>query len=82
MGRIYRFIDERLNLSPLIREITDHPVPDHVNPLKNPTAFIYCFGGISFFLLAIQVLTGMFLMLYYVPSPEHAYASVTYIQTS
>jgi menaquinol-cytochrome c reductase cytochrome b subunit len=80
VGKIYQFIDQRLNLTPLWKEIADHPVPDHANPLKAPSAFIYCFGGISFFIILLQVLTGMFLMLYYSPSPEHAYASVSYIK--
>ncbi|MDR2825598.1 MAG: cytochrome b N-terminal domain-containing protein [Deltaproteobacteria bacterium] len=80
MNRIYKFLDERLNLSPLVKDIADHPVPDHANPLKTPSAFMYCFGGIAFFIILLQVLTGVFLMLYYVPSPDHAYASVSYIQ--
>jgi menaquinol-cytochrome c reductase cytochrome b subunit len=80
VGRIYRFLDERLNLSPLIREIADHPVPDHANPLRNLSAFMYCFGGLCCVILMLQVLTGVFLMLYYVPSTDEAYASVTYIQ--
>jgi menaquinol-cytochrome c reductase cytochrome b subunit len=80
VGKIYQFIDKRLNITPLLKEVADHPVPDHANPLKTRSAFIYCFGGISFFILLLQVLTGMFLMLYYVPSPDHAYASVTYIK--
>jgi menaquinol-cytochrome c reductase cytochrome b subunit len=77
---LYKFIDDRLNLSPLIRGIADHEVPDHANPSKHLSAFIYCFGGIAFFIILLQALTGVFLMLYYVPSPEDAYASVNYIQ--
>ena len=81
MGRIYQFIDERLNITPLLKNLADHPVPDHANPLKTRWAFIYCFGGICFFILLLQLLTGVFLMLYYVPSPDHAYASVSYIRS-
>jgi menaquinol-cytochrome c reductase cytochrome b subunit len=77
---MYRFLDERLNLSPLFAGIADREVPDHANPLKTPLALIYCFGGITFFIILLQALTGVFLMLYYVPSPEEAYASVNYIQ--
>jgi menaquinol-cytochrome c reductase cytochrome b subunit len=80
VNRIYKFLDERLNLSPLVKDIAEHPVPDHANPLKTPSALMYCFGGIAFFIILLQVLTGVFLMLYYVPSPDHAYASVSYIQ--
>jgi len=80
MDKIYQFIDRRLNLAPLLKEIAEHPVPDHANPVKTRSAFIYCLGGISFFIILLQVLTGMFLMLYYSPSPDHAYASVNYIR--
>lgn len=80
MGKIYKFIDERLNLSPLLQELADRPVPEHANPLKHPSAFMYCFGGVAFLIILIQVLTGMFLMLYYVPAPDHAYDSVAFIQ--
>ncbi|MDR2503190.1 MAG: cytochrome b N-terminal domain-containing protein [Deltaproteobacteria bacterium] len=80
MSKIWLFIDRRLNLSPLLREMADHRIPDHANPLKKASAFMYCFGGISFLILLLQLLTGMFLMLYYVPSPDHAYASVSYIK--
>jgi menaquinol-cytochrome c reductase cytochrome b subunit len=77
---MYKFLDDRLELGPLLGGIADHPVPDHANPLKTPSALIYCFGGIAFFILLIQALTGAFLMFYYVSSPDHAYESVKYIQ--
>lgn len=80
MSKLRLFIDKRLNLSPLLKEMAERRIPDHANPLKTPKAFIYCFGGISFLIILLQLLTGMFLMLYYVPSPDHAYASVTYIR--
>lgn len=41
--------------------------------------YYYCFGGITFFLFLIQVITGVILTIYYVPSTEKAYASVYYI---
>ena len=80
MGLIYQFVDRRLNLTPLIKEIADKPVPDHANPFKTGSAYIYCLGGISLIVILLQILTGMFLMLYYSPSPDHAYASVNYIK--
>jgi menaquinol-cytochrome c reductase cytochrome b subunit len=80
VGKIYQFIDTRLNITPLLKKLADHPVPDHANPAKTRWAFIYCFGGIAFFILLLQALTGIFLMLYYVPSPDHAYASTLYIK--
>ncbi|NJD01921.1 MAG: DUF4405 domain-containing protein [Ruminiclostridium sp.] len=69
---IYNWLDKRLDIRPGIEKVTKHPVPVWVN-------WLYCFGGITFFLFVLQVITGMFLMLYYVPSPDHAYDSVQYI---
>ncbi len=40
---------------------------------------LYCLGGITLFLLLIQVITGALLALYYVPKPDHAYDSVVFI---
>lgn len=79
-GKLYEFVDERLNVTPILKEIADHPVPDHANPLKTPCAFKYCLGGMAFLTILVQIVTGIFLMLYYVPSPDHAYDSVAYIK--
>lgn len=80
MGRIYEFLDQRLNLTPVLRSLADHPVPDHANPVKSMSGFLYCFGGLAFLVILLQIVTGIFLMAYYVPSPDHAYDSVVYIQ--
>lgn len=74
MGRrFFNWLDERLNLRPLVDSLVNHPVPPFVN-------FWHCFGGLTFAVIALQVLTGMFLLIYYVPSPDHAYASVRFIE--
>jgi quinol-cytochrome oxidoreductase complex cytochrome b subunit len=39
----------------------------------------YTLGSATLFTLIIQVVTGILLTLYYVPEPQQAYASVTYI---
>jgi len=77
---IYNWVDERLNITPLWRDIADHEVPEHVNPAHHFSAFVYCFGGITFFITVIQVLSGMFLTMYYVPDIINAHASVKYLQ--
>lgn len=74
MGRrIFKWLDERLNLSPLVDSIVNHPVPSFVN-------FWHCFGGLTFTVIVLQVISGMFLLLYYSPSPDHAYASIQFIE--
>lgn len=77
---IYNWIDERLDITPLWRDVADHEVPEHVNPAHHFSAFVYCFGGLTFFVTVIQVLSGMFLTMYYVPDIVNAHASVNYLQ--
>lgn len=79
LKRTYDAIDKRLTINGTVRDFLGRPVPEHANPLKHPSAFVYCFGGITAFLILIMFLTGLFLVIYYVPSPDHAYDSVEYI---
>lgn len=67
------WLDERLNLAPLIRHLLDEPIP-------GGASWIYVFGSVTLFLFVNQVITGMFLALYYAPTPDSAYASVRFIQ--
>ena len=77
--KIYAWLDERLAVTPLWRDIADHDVPPHVNPAKKMSAFVYCFGGLTFLALATQFISGMFLALYYTPDIKNAWYSVNYI---
>lgn len=77
---IYDWVDERIDVTPLWRDVADHEVPEHVNPAHHFSAFIYCFGGLTFFVVVIQILSGMFLAMNYVPDIVNAHASVQYLQ--
>src|SRR5690625_283236 len=79
--KIYDWLDERVDITPIWRDIADHEVPEHVNPAYHFSAFVYCFGGLTFFVLVIQILSGMFLTMFYVPDIENAWQSVYYLQT-
>ncbi len=79
-NKIYDWVDERLDITPIWRDIADHEVPEHVNPAHHFSAFIYCFGGLTFFVTVIQILSGMFLTMYYTPDVENAWKSVYYFQ--
>lgn len=48
---------------------------------KHATNPIYCLGGLTFVAFIIQVITGIYLSFYYVPSVDHAYLSIQYINT-
>ncbi|MFQ5846543.1 MAG: cytochrome b N-terminal domain-containing protein [Candidatus Methylomirabilales bacterium] len=44
------------------------------------TTWWHTLGSAALFLIFLQTITGFFLAFYYVPSPEHAYDSLIYIQ--
>lgn len=69
--RVLTWLDERLGLTSIYHTVFDRKVPK-VN-------WWYTLGSASLFLFALQVVTGMFLTVYYVPSPDHAYDSIQYI---
>jgi ubiquinol-cytochrome c reductase cytochrome b subunit len=48
-------------------------------PLPGGTGWWFVTGSVLMFLLAVQLLTGIVLTMYYVPAPEHAYDSVRFI---
>ncbi|MCX7568656.1 cytochrome b6 [Tumebacillus sp. DT12] len=79
LKKTYDWIDERLNITPIWRDFADHDVPAHVNPANKMSAFVYCFGGLTFLIIVTQILSGMFLAMYYVPDIVNAYRSVQYI---
>ncbi|MBI4216665.1 MAG: cytochrome b N-terminal domain-containing protein [Chloroflexi bacterium] len=79
LNRFYNFLDERYRVTPLLRDIADHQVPDHANPTRDMRAFVYCLGGISFMVAILLFTTGVLLAVYYVPAPERAYDSIQYI---
>jgi ubiquinol-cytochrome c reductase cytochrome b subunit len=72
MRRIGRWIDERLNVSPLVTKFLDRPVPGNIG-------WFHTLGSATLFLVVVQIVTGIALSLSYVPSPDHAYQSVLYI---
>ena len=73
--QLYDWLDERTGIREITREALDEPI-------RGGARWAYIFGSILLFLFALQVVTGIFLTLYYVPSADHAHASVAYIQKS
>jgi menaquinol-cytochrome c reductase cytochrome b subunit len=77
---VVTWLDERYPFTKAVDEALYQRVPNFAN------AFYYCFGGMVFILVVLQLLTGVLLALYYVPdatgSPAPAYSSVQYIQSS
>ncbi len=71
--KVFDWLDERLGLNDIYKNILDRPEPkgNWWNTL----------GSASLFLFVLQGLTGIFLTVYYTPSPDHAYDSIQYIMT-
>ncbi|MFO0706211.1 MAG: cytochrome b N-terminal domain-containing protein [Nitrospira sp.] len=72
--RFYRWLDSRLNLKSVERTLLDEPIP-------GGASWIYVFGSVTLFLFLLQAVTGMFLAVYYAPTPDHAYDSIRFIET-
>ena len=71
MNNLFTWLDERLGLHTIYSTVLDRKVPK-VN-------WFYTLGSASLFLFVMQAATGIFLTVYYVPSPDHAYDSIQYI---
>ena len=70
---VMTWIDERFPMSKMVREhLTEYYAPKNFN-------FWYFFGGLAIVVLAIQILSGIFLTMHYKPDAEKAFASVEYI---
>ncbi len=59
----------------------------HLHPVKVKRhgvrlSYTLCLGGLSFFLFIVLTITGIFLMFYYTPSEERAYADIEALATS
>jgi ubiquinol-cytochrome c reductase cytochrome b subunit len=66
------WLNRRTGLDDLLRSALDEPIPGGAR-------FAYIFGSGLLFIFLSQVITGVFLALYYVPSADHAHTTVAYI---
>jgi quinol-cytochrome oxidoreductase complex cytochrome b subunit len=70
--RFYHWLDRRTGIDGLLREALDEPIPGGAK-------YAYVFGSALLFVFLSQVITGVFLAMYYVPSADHAHTTVAYI---
>lgn len=66
------WLNHRTGLDDLLRITLDEPIPGGAR-------FAYIFGSGLLFIFISQIITGIFLALYYVPSADHAHTTVSYI---
>ena len=73
LKRLYRWVDLRIGASEIVaKELTGYLLPRNINEW-------YSLGSVLLVIFALQVVTGMLLMVYYVPDADKAFKSVTFI---
>jgi quinol-cytochrome oxidoreductase complex cytochrome b subunit len=70
-AKVMSWLDERLGLTTIYNTVLDRKVPK--------TNWLFTLGSATAILFLLQAITGTFLTVYYVPSPDHAYDSIQYI---
>jgi ubiquinol-cytochrome c reductase cytochrome b subunit len=73
MATIVRWIDERIDLASLRKNLLDRNVPDRLT-------WWHTLGSATLAVFVVQVVTGVVLAMYYSPSPDHAYDSISYLE--
>jgi ubiquinol-cytochrome c reductase cytochrome b subunit len=71
---IIDWIDERYRIRAILRPRMDEPIPGGAK-------LWYILGSSTLFVFVLQAITGVFLTIYYVPTPDHAYESIKYIDS-
>src|SRR5271168_4187399 len=69
---LWGWLNRRTGIDDLLRSALDEPIPGGAR-------FAYVFGSGLLFIFISQVITGVFLALYYVPSADHAHTTVAYL---
>jgi len=72
IARLVHWNESRTGLNSLLHHALDEPIPGGAK-------LAYVFGSGLLFLFVSQVVTGVFLAMYYVPSADHAHTTVAYI---
>jgi len=71
ISRVGDWLDTRTGIKEWVRTKKAQAVPSHV--------FFYCFGGISLFIILLQVATGIFMLFFYTPNTQEALTSIEYM---
>ena len=78
VNRVTDWLDDRIGYRNLIRqELTEKTAPRHLSFMDA----VGCLGGLSFVLFIIQVVTGAFLLLFYVPHVDQAFSGIESIDS-
>src|SRR5450755_1577761 len=69
---LWAWLNHRTGVDDMLRSALYEPIPGGAR-------FAYIFGSGLLFIFISQIITGIFLALYYVPSADHAHTTVAYI---
>ena len=71
-GDVVGWVDERTGATGILTGMLFRKVPKGTN-------WFYTLGSATLFAFVVQAITGVFLAMYYTPSPVEAYASITHL---
>ena len=75
MQKVKSWLEVRIGLDELVRtQVTEHRVPKNIDVFNT-------LGTVAFVGYLIQVISGIFLVIYYIPHSDHAFRSVQDIMT-
>jgi len=72
LSRLVLFVSDRVGWEKYLKPLVEKPLPSDLG-------WTVTLGSVSVLLFVLEVVTGMFLAMYYNPSPDHAYQSIDYI---
>ncbi|MDR2825601.1 MAG: cytochrome b N-terminal domain-containing protein [Deltaproteobacteria bacterium] len=74
--KIYNWLEDRLGVKSSLTGWLRSPVA------PTWTNWLYCFGGLTFLVLLLQLLSGIYLAMFYQPAPAGAWTSIEFIEKS
>src|SRR5207253_1308083 len=73
MSNFMKWLDERLPVTEFYRKhLSEYHAPKNFN-------FWYYFGSLALFVMVLQIVSGIWLAMSYVPTDAEAFASIEYI---
>ncbi len=72
-SKIYNWINNRFSLEDMFNSAFDEKIP-------GGSSFFFTLGSATLFVFALQVITGVWQLFYYVPTVDHAYDSLSYLR--
>jgi quinol-cytochrome oxidoreductase complex cytochrome b subunit len=68
--------------SPVFKEFLQHLFPRMVLRSNLRVSYTFCLGGISLTAFLLLCLSGILLLFYYIPSPDGAFSSILFLESS